>query len=95
MKRDKADPILEVLVVREHTSSFFFVPQLSLLTASLWISFLILHMQMIWEGGEGVRLDSMPPPPPPYSSSSFPWAEQEWSGEPKHAEKSWAWGLIR
>ncbi len=47
-------------------------------------------------GGRGVhRLDSLPPPPPSSSSSSFPWVEQEWSGEPKHAEKSRAWGLIR
>lgn len=90
-KREKADPILEVLMVREHTSfrcRLFFVPQLSLLTASLWISFLILQMQMmcvcVWGG-----------PPPPYSSSSVPWAEQEWSGQLKHAEKSRAWGLIR
>lgn len=42
---------------------FFLLPQLSLLTVSLWISFLILHMQMIWDGGEGVRLDSLPPLP--------------------------------
>lgn len=51
----------------------FFVLQLSHLTASLWISFLILNMQMIWEvkrrraGGVGslLRLDSLPPPAPP------------------------------
>lgn len=51
----------------------FFVLQLSHLTTSLWISFLILNMQMIWEvkrrraGGVGslLRLDSLPPPAPP------------------------------
>lgn len=52
-------------------SLFFFVPQLSLLTPSPWIPFLILRMQMIWEGMGVLRLDSLPPPPsPPPSSSS-------------------------
>lgn len=52
-------------------SFFFFVPQLSLLTPSPWIPFLILRMQMIWEGMGVLRLDSLPPPPsPPPSSSS-------------------------
>lgn len=33
--------------------AYFFVTQRSLLTTSLWVSFLILHMQMIWERWEG------------------------------------------
>ncbi|KAK2817194.1 hypothetical protein Q5P01_025385 [Channa striata] len=34
------------------------------------------------------------PPPLSSSSSPFPWVEREWAGEPEHAEKSRAWGLI-
>ena len=48
-------------------SFFFSVFKLSLLTASLWISFQILYMQMKLDGGEwgvcggGLCLDSLPP----------------------------------
>lgn len=40
---------------------FSFCSFSSLLTASLWISLLILHIQMIWEGREET---GRPPPPP-------------------------------
>ncbi|KAM7419450.1 hypothetical protein PAMA_016526 [Pampus argenteus] len=82
MKTEKPDSILETFVF-------------SLLTGSLRISFLILHMQMICEGG-AAAFGFTAPSSSCYSSSSssFPCVEQEWAGEPKHAEKSRAWGLI-
>lgn len=90
-KREKADPILEVLMVREHTSfrcllffcSTAFPPDC--LSVDIIPDSADANDVCVWGG----------PPPPPYSSSSVPWAEQEWSGQLKHAEKSRAWGLIR
>lgn len=73
-KKKNIDLILEAGMVKESTPPFLFPACASFflfsfpLTGSLWISFLILHMQMIW-GFVWIHC-------PPSSYFSFPWVEQ-------------------